>query len=110
MTKYAVPSARRPKSKMSTMPSWRMALTARASSKKRADGGVVARELGVQHLDGDALPISRMHRAIDRAHAAVADEPGQLVVAKSFAGGERLHPYGRMTHARKIWIGCSPLR
>ena len=60
--------------------------------EEAADGGVVARELGLEHLDGDDAPDLGMHRAIDRAHATRADEPRQLVIAKAFTGGQRVHP------------------
>ena len=66
MTMYALPVGSVPKSKISTMPGWRIAFAARASLKKRFDELAVVGKLGAQDLDRRAPPDHRVLGEVDR--------------------------------------------
>ncbi len=81
MTKYVEPSGSWPKSLMSMMCGFPMALAARASWRKRSVISVSLRHLAAQDLDGDLLVDDLVAPGVDDAHPAFAEHALDQVAA-----------------------------
>ena len=83
MMKYGCPSAVWPKSKISTMFSWPIDVDRARLVEEAGDDLGIARQRGVQDLDRDLRPITGCSARYTDAHPALAELPGDPVVADS---------------------------